>query len=157
MGLLRWLFGRVERLAVFVCTIATGAVAVIQLGDYLEPAPVLTAPPAPPGADAPAEVALPEGVPPDFSAPLSRRLSAAVAAAGCSPSAVSAADYVERLTPAGQTSHGRDAAFVQLELAGPGGRMTLQGNGRGAAALVDARANLLDNVETALKENASCG
>ncbi len=145
MGIVTWIFARVERIVFFLGAVVTLVVGVIGLNERLEPTP-------PPAATADL-TALPDTVPVAFSAPLAARLAKAFAAAGCAPGVVSATDYAERITTAG----GRDAAFLQLSLATPADPIIVQGNGRGAAALANARANLLDNIEIALKESDACG
>jgi hypothetical protein len=157
MGMVSWICARVERVIGFFATVVALVVGVLTLNQQLDtpPAPMVPVPPAP--SVSAAAPALPDAVPSDFSAPLAARLASAFAAAGCAPDAVAVADYVQRLTPAAQTSHGAEGALVQLALSAPGGRVTVQGNGRGAAALADARAALLDNIEIALKESNSCG
>jgi hypothetical protein len=147
MGVFRWLFCTIQGLAAFVLLVGGAVLTLFDLGDRFSAAPVV--PPAP--AVSAVAPALPDAVPRDFAAPLAARLAAAFAAAGCAPGAVAVADFAERLSPAWQTSHGAEGTFIQLELATPGNPVTVQGNGRGAAALADARASLLDNIEPGLK------
>lgn len=142
MRIVRWLFGTIQGVSASVLLLGGAVLTIFELGDRLNG-----------GGPAPQPPALPDTVPVAFSAPLAARLADAFAAASCAPGVVAATDYVERIT----TADGRDAAFLQLGLATPAAPINVQGNGRGAAALANARANLLDNIEIALKESDACG
>ncbi|MEO0819695.1 MAG: hypothetical protein AAF074_04620 [Pseudomonadota bacterium] len=138
-----------QRSAQFLITLAAAVGAAIFLfstffGEEETPAPVPTAAPA-----------VPESIPDPFNASLQQRLVTLYAQRNCAASEVLFADFSERLTPA-SASAPRDTAFLQLTLVAAGGQAIVRGNGRGKAALANARANLLDNIVIVLKEKGIC-
>lgn len=147
MGGLRWFFERIER-AVFLGAAVAGILMLLLSIADRKPDQIVQSATPDLLKDAPQNTKFAE---------LQDRLLSDLRAAQCEVIGLEVVSISDKPTDAADTTHNTDAFFMQSDIRYNDQLITVQGNGRGAAAQADAQTLLSQNFIFTLKELDLCG